>query len=694
MAVYYKFKSAKDNFSIPVDGPFISIANLKISIYVSKNMRKGTDYDLIITNAQTNEEYLDEEMLIPRNTSVLVRRVPGLPRMPIVIQTNNAKFENQTEDDQSAKSSITTAESSGILAFEDSEMDDEFGSNPFAMTSEIIPGQSRLSSSSVQDSVCVSKADKDNKIKALVGNSGLNWQLHHTDDFGSRRGSGRGEQSTRGFVCGGLELKTPPQGYVCHRCKVPGHYIQHCPTNGDPNYDIKKARPATGIPKSMLVPTPDGSFVLPSGTAAALKPNEAAFDKEMEGLSTCSFKDLPPELHCPLCKEVMKDAVLSSKCCFGSFCDKCIRDYIISKSMCVCGIRDILTDDLVPNNTLRNTINRILESSGNSSVDNPGSSAQVPDKESAHHPQTRISSPTQSAVSEGAPDAKEISNLKENMDDGGKPSDAPQVLVQPQTSGEDKITKVPDVSEATHEYVTVKEPASQDSALPLTEGGQPKVAVNEAGKKKKRRKVSSSVNVSGVQWMSMTGIDENMCNSAFNPYQRGMQPAVNGFMGPYGGNMPYNMGYGPGSMDMFFGNFISPDSFGAQGFMMPQMLPPQRDHPKDRDCHREARSNDNVLPEKSELKPASAHRSSREEHHDYYHDRNHDRKRETKRVSIDHDNYHCSHQQISQSHQSFDHDSHGSYRTRPSLKRKSEHYEMDHHHNHHYGRSKSSSLRQ
>lgn len=55
MAVYYKFKSAKDNFSIPVDGPFISIANLKISIYVSKNMRKGTDYDLIITNAQTNE---------------------------------------------------------------------------------------------------------------------------------------------------------------------------------------------------------------------------------------------------------------------------------------------------------------------------------------------------------------------------------------------------------------------------------------------------------------------------------------------------------------------------------------------------------------------------------------------------------------------------------------------------------------
>ena len=52
--------------------------------------------------------------------------------------------------------------------------------------------------------------------------------------------------------------------------------------------------------------------------------NRDAFEKEIEGLpSTRSVGDLPPELHCPLCKEVMKDAVLTSKCCFKSFCDKC-----------------------------------------------------------------------------------------------------------------------------------------------------------------------------------------------------------------------------------------------------------------------------------------------------------------------------------------------------------------------------------
>ena len=52
--------------------------------------------------------------------------------------------------------------------------------------------------------------------------------------------------------------------------------------------------------------------------------SRAAFEKEIEGLpSIRSVGDLPPELHCPLCKEVMKDAVLTSKCCFTSFCDKC-----------------------------------------------------------------------------------------------------------------------------------------------------------------------------------------------------------------------------------------------------------------------------------------------------------------------------------------------------------------------------------
>lgn len=44
--------------------------------------------------------------------------------------------------------------------------------------------------------------------------------------------------------------------------------------------------------------------------------------------------------------------------------------------MCVCGAKNILADDLLPNRTVRETINRILEST-TSSAENAGSLVQV-----------------------------------------------------------------------------------------------------------------------------------------------------------------------------------------------------------------------------------------------------------------------------------------------------------------------------
>ncbi|KAK7366896.1 hypothetical protein VNO80_08899 [Phaseolus coccineus] len=120
--------------------------------------------------------------------------------------------------------------------------------------------------------------------------------------------------------------------------------------------------------------------------------------KEIGGLpSTRSIGDLPPDLHCALCNNVTKDAVLTSKCCFKSFC---IRDYIISKCACVCGVTNILVDELLPNKTLRDTINHIV-GYGNSNAENAGSTFQVQDMESAQCPQPKIPSPTSSASSMG-----------------------------------------------------------------------------------------------------------------------------------------------------------------------------------------------------------------------------------------------------------------------------------------------------
>ncbi|KAL1300127.1 hypothetical protein HN51_044812 [Arachis hypogaea] len=574
MAVYYKFKSARDYDSIPMDGPFISVGTLKEKIFESKHLGRGTDFDLVVTNAQTNEEYLDEAMLIPKNTSVLIRRVPGRPRLPIVTELEQKKVENMAMEAEPENSSLPAEDASAVKYPEDSDWD-EFGNDLYAIP-DVPPIQS---SNLIPEAPPTNKADEESKIKALIDTPALDWQRQGSD-FGAGRGFGRGMGGRMGGGRGfGLERKTPPQGYVCHRCKVPGHFIQHCPTNGDPNYDIKRVKQPTGIPRSMLMVNPQGSYALPNGSVAVLKPNEAAFEKEIEGLpsTTRSVGDLPPELHCPLCNDVMKDAVLTSKCCFKSFCDKCIRDYIISKSMCICGATNILADDLLPNKTLRDTINRILES-GNSSAENAGSTFQVQDMESARCPQLKLPSPTSSAASKGEP---KVSLVHEGMTNVPETVDAKKTVSAPaplQTSEQVK-PRMPDVSEATHESMSVKEPASQGSAQLVEEEVQQKMVPAEAGKKKKRKKVRLPAN--DFQWKTPhdLGAESYMMPMGpapgYNSYWNGMQPCMEGFMGPYGGPMQM-MGYGLGPLDMPFAGGLPHDPFGMQGYMMP-VVPPHRD---------------------------------------------------------------------------------------------------------------------
>ncbi|CAL0331158.1 unnamed protein product [Lupinus luteus] len=574
MAVYYKFKSARDYDSISMDGPFISVGTLKEKIFENKHLGRGTDFDLVVINAQTNEEYLDEAMLIPKNTSVLVGRVPGRPRLPIVTEIQQ-KLESKTSETEPDNNRLPVANASTMKYTEDTDWD-EFGNDLYS-NPDALPVQS---SNFIPEALLTSNADEDldSKIKAVVDTPALDWQRQGSD-FGGGRSFGRGMGGRmvagRGF---GLEQKTPPQGYVCHRCKLPGHFIQHCPTNGDSNFDIKRVKQPTGIPRSMLMVNPQGSYALPNGSVAVLKPNEAAFEKEMEGMptSTRSMGDLPPELHCPLCSDVMKDAVLTSKCCFKSFCDKCIRDYIISRSMCICGATNILADDLLPNKTLRDTINRILES-GNSSAENAGSTFQVQDMESARCPQPKIPSPTSSAASKGElkvlPVNEGTANIQE-IADNRKAVSAPQ-----QRSGQVRISGAADVSEATHESMSVKEQTSQGSARRVEEEVQQNLVPTEAGKKKKKKKIRLPTN--DLQWKNPhdLAVENYMMPmgppAGYNSYWNGMQPCMDGFMAPYAGPMQM-MHYGLGPLDMPFASGFPPDPFGMQGYMMPP-VPPHRD---------------------------------------------------------------------------------------------------------------------
>lgn len=101
------------------------------------------------------------------------------------------------------------------------------------------------------------------------------------------------------------------------------------------------------------------------------------------------------------------------------------------------------------------------------------------DMESARCPQPKIPSPTSSAASKGDLKVSSVNekttNIQETTDDR-KAVSAPQ-----QTSEQVRNPRAADISEATHESMSVKEPASQWSAQQVEEEVQQKLVPTEAG---------------------------------------------------------------------------------------------------------------------------------------------------------------------------------------------------------------------
>lgn len=118
--------------------------------------------------------------------------------------------------------------------------------------------------------------------------------------------------------------------------------------------DIKKS---TGIPQSFMVPvegpqvpgammTPNGSFAVPAldHQAYNFKPVPAPAVQEMK-------PDIPEDLVCSICSDLLADAVMIP-CCGNSFCDECIRFFLLESEEheCPdCHEKEISPVTLIPN---------------------------------------------------------------------------------------------------------------------------------------------------------------------------------------------------------------------------------------------------------------------------------------------------------------------------------------------------------
>ncbi|XP_050537650.1 E3 ubiquitin-protein ligase RBBP6 isoform X2 [Daktulosphaira vitifoliae] len=321
MSVHYKFKSAISYDTITFDGLHISLKDLKKAILHQKQIGKNTDFDLQVTNAQTNEEYTDDQTLIPKNTSLVVSRIP------LTAQQKKA-WERAEQNNQL------------VLSKQISNLDSH------DVDTSKLKGADLLGSN----------ASEEDKINAMMAQS--------TQEY---------DPSNFVKIRGGNQFGEVPSNYVCHRCHNPGHWIKNCPNNNITSepMDIKKA---TGIPRGFLVPvdgpsvpgamlTGLGTFAVPSIDQEAYKESMKPHKKQETEVEKVM---IPEDLLCSLCSDLLNDADMMP-CCGTSFCDECIRNALLEseENECPdCHGKEISPETLIPNRYLRNAVNSFKDKTG------------------------------------------------------------------------------------------------------------------------------------------------------------------------------------------------------------------------------------------------------------------------------------------------------------------------------------------
>lgn len=118
--------------------------------------------------------------------------------------------------------------------------------------------------------------------------------------------------------------KDPPENYVCFRCGNKGHFIQHCPTNADKNFDILKVKKPSGIPKDFLVKVDGevegGKSVLVTDEGF-VKANPQTQEWQKQG-TMHNYSEVPEDLKCVECHKLARNPVRTN--CGHLFCEGCV----------------------------------------------------------------------------------------------------------------------------------------------------------------------------------------------------------------------------------------------------------------------------------------------------------------------------------------------------------------------------------
>ncbi|KAH9479364.1 putative RING finger protein P8B7.15c [Psilocybe cubensis] len=341
-SVFYKFNSRKDESRVSFDGTGISVFDLKREIILANNMGKANDFDLYVYDATSKQEFKDDAQIIPRSSSVIVKRLPA---------ARPGKGKASLYVNGGGPPPIPTSEpvsrggsAPGGITWHKGSMSKRFDGKEEPTT--VSPSKQSTPTPTPVVASHITKEDEAAAMAAMFQAQTQNWE--ETQEKMSQL-----VLPFRGFNRGGKPFqphqshsdKPLPPSYVCYRCGQKGHWIQDCPTNSDREFDNRpRIKRTTGIPRSMLkaVENPNSSeltqgvMVTPDGGYVVAQPDVASWQKKVarvKGLTALEVREKVPSdatLACPIDNKLFRDAV-KTPCCNKAYCEECIQTYLLER---------------------------------------------------------------------------------------------------------------------------------------------------------------------------------------------------------------------------------------------------------------------------------------------------------------------------------------------------------------------------
>lgn len=360
--ILYKFRSGTTFEALPLPGSAARLLDVKKAIVAAKKLDQGSmDFDLSVKDAASGAEYMDDTVILPRGTRLIVQRLPAARGQGILAKIARSQYGGGGAPPHTPNIPYGTGNSDFFtIDSRGRDEDEEFVSSSSTAHA--------AQPSNEENELAALRAATQSTATSLSGGVGGGAMLR-----GGMRGAGPAGSGP-----------PPPRGNNFQQYQQPRHNnvatnINTRP-NADPELRDQEQQPkkrATGIPRTFLnlsaPPTTDGSDGAVGSSMPLLQPNTIGFEelvnrgggqsenatgtkRDLDYAIKLTSTTIPEYLQCAICHGVVRDAMMLPWDSEGrTTCEQCIRNALAEN-----GFRCPLTqqegvspDDLLPNHALR-----------------------------------------------------------------------------------------------------------------------------------------------------------------------------------------------------------------------------------------------------------------------------------------------------------------------------------------------------